>query len=745
LLTQTDANNNTTRFEYDRLGRRTKRILPLGMFETFTYDLASNLTSKTDFNGKQTTFTYDLMGRLTTRTPDASTGEQAITFTYKPTGLRETMTDATGTTRYEYDGRNRLSSKETPQGTLSYTYNAAGSVLTVRSSNGNGVSVDYSYDALNRLATVKDNRHGPGVTAYSYDANGNLESVTYPNQVRTSYSYNSLNRLTTVSAALSATTLASYAYSLDAVGNRTSVTEQNGRVVNYTYDALYRLTNETINGDLTANGQASYAYDAVGNRLSRTSTIPGLSATTATYNANNQLSGDTYDLNGNTIGSQGATYAYDSTNRLKSANPSGASYAYDGDGNLVAKTVGGTTTRYLVDNNNPTGYAQIVEELVGGQVQRQYTYGHDLISQRQFVNGQWQTSFYGYDGHGSVRYLTDAAGAISDTYSYDSFGNLLTRTGTTANDYLYAGERFDADVGLYYLRARHMSPSTGRFFTQDTYEGVQHDPLSLHKYLYANANPVNRIDPSGNFSFSIGSLTITLSIQSILVNMAIGAFSGAMLGALDAFLGGRNVKDAAIQGGLFGAALGPFAGLYIIRAILAGVGMGISAVGAFQALMDEDYDLAAFRAATFIAGAVITWRLYIFNNVRTVNPATLRFSQTSAGGNGRAAVLRESMKNNGWDGPPVDVVETPEGLVTIDNTRVAVARELGISEIPVRVHKPTDPLPGEMLTGPNGPRFSNSSGESATTWGEAAAIRGGNQNPPLPPSGTPNPPRLPKQ
>ncbi len=62
------------------------------------------------------------------------------------------MTDASGTTTYSYTARNQLLSKATPQGTLSYTYNLAGGVQTLRSSNTNGVSVDYGYDELNRLS-----------------------------------------------------------------------------------------------------------------------------------------------------------------------------------------------------------------------------------------------------------------------------------------------------------------------------------------------------------------------------------------------------------------------------------------------------------------------------------------------------------------------------------------------------------------------------------------------------------------
>ena len=66
-----------------------------------------------------------------------------------------------------------------------------------------------------------------------------------------------------------------------------------------------------------------------------------------------------------------------------SRNNGAVQIIYDGDGNRVAKTVSGVTTRYLVDDLNPTGYAQVVEELSsGGAVQRQYSYGLQRISQK---------------------------------------------------------------------------------------------------------------------------------------------------------------------------------------------------------------------------------------------------------------------------------------------------------------------------------------------------------------------------
>jgi RHS repeat-associated protein len=93
--------------------------------------------------------------------------------------------------------------------------------------------------------------------------------------------------------------------------------------------------------------------------------------------------------------------------------------------------------------------------------------------------------------------LADENGSVTDTYDYDAFGNLTNSTGSTANNYRYCGEQFDGTTGLYYLRARYMNPNTGTFISMDSYNGSINDPVSLHKYLYANANPVMYSDPSG--------------------------------------------------------------------------------------------------------------------------------------------------------------------------------------------------------------------------------------------------------
>jgi RHS repeat-associated protein len=128
------------------------------------------------------------------------------------------------------------------------------------------------------------------------------------------------------------------------------------------------------------------------------------------------------------------------------------------------------------------------------------------------------TSFYGFEGHGSVRFLIDSSGAVTDGYTFDAFGSLIASNGSTPNDYMYAGEKVDPNLGLYYLRARYLNASLGRFFSMDTMEGRPFDPPSLHRYTYVRNDSVNRVDRSGLADFSLTGLLQTMLIQ--------GAISG---------------------------------------------------------------------------------------------------------------------------------------------------------------------------------------------------------------------------
>ncbi len=508
-ISQTDANSHVTTFQYDKVGHVIGRQLPAVQTEAFTYDAAGNQLTHTDFNGKTTTETYDTLNRLLTKVPDASFGAPTVKFTYTGTGKRATMSDASGMTTYTYDQLDRLTTKQAPAGTLTYTHDGAGNLLSIEV--GGSASANYTYDTDNRLETAS----GPatGMSSYGYDAAGNLITVTYPNGVSHNYTFDELNRLTNVAVSKSGT-LASYAYVLEAAGHRTSVTELSGRKATYAYDNIYRLMSETISGATVGpNGAVSYTYDGVGNRTQTTSTLAGVSAGSFSYNSDDRLSTDTYDANGNTTASGGVTNTYDFENHLVQTS-SGVKIVYDGDGNRVSKTVGGVTTTFLVDDQNPTGYTQVINATSSNGNTDNYVYGLERVSQVAFISSSSTTltSYYVYDGQGSVRALTNAAGTVTDTYDYDAFGNLLHSTGTTPNNYLYAGEELDPDLHVYYLRARYMNAATGRFLSVDPYLGDLTDPISLHRYLYAAADPVNNRDPNGE-QFDMISISISISID----------------------------------------------------------------------------------------------------------------------------------------------------------------------------------------------------------------------------------------
>jgi RHS repeat-associated protein len=495
-----DANSHTTSSSFDLANELTSTALPDGsLTERRGYDQAGNLQSVTHFKLVTTNYTYDTLNRLKSRT---TPGEATVGFTYTATGKRASMIDASGTTNYSYDSMDRLTTKATPEGTLTYTYDAVGNLASISSNHTGGVSVSYTYDAMNRLSTVVDGLlSGSKTTTYTYDDASNLATATYPNTVQTTFGYDTLNRLTGLGSQVG-----NYSYVLAPNGNRTSSSEPNGRSVAWSYDGIYRLNNETIAGAPSGkNGTVQYGLDPVGNRLSESSSLSGVSSGSFSFNADDQLTSETYDQNGNVLTTGGKTFVYDSENHLVSMNNGAVQNVYDGDGNRVAKSVNGVVTYYLVDDLNPTGYPQVVEELSGGgSVERVYTYGVQRISENQVISSTWTPSFYVYDGMGSVRQLTNTAGTVTDSYEYDAFGNEISSTGSTPNVMLYRGEDYDSDLGLYYLRARWMNPLSGRFMSRDPNEPklldshrVPVDPKELHKYLYAGGDPINGWDPSG--------------------------------------------------------------------------------------------------------------------------------------------------------------------------------------------------------------------------------------------------------
>ena len=501
LTSVTDANGNTTRYTYDDFGRVIKTTNALGKTSEVTYDESGNVLTSTDFGGNLTTYTYDNLDRVSSKT----TPDGTVSYTYTADGKISTVTDSTGTTTFTYNSMDGLTRVDYPDGNyVSYRYDKSNRLTKVSTAFGD---TSYQYDTLDRITRVID-RNGYA-TVYEYDANGNRTAVKYANGLTVSYEYDKLNRLICEETIDSDSNIVvKYVYTLGASGERVKV-EELDRTVEYSYDELYRLTSETITKGKTKTTY-TYAYDNVSNRTLKN--VDGVE-TVYTYNELNQLISENnttyeYDLNGNLVRVIGtgksALYEYNSENKLVKAtvqqgdNVVVETYTYDYAGNRTSKT---TSTNnhvekvyYLNDNSSLTNV--LAELNVDGEVKVYYTIGADLVSQE--VNSKVYT--YLYDGHGTVRALANESGKLTDTYTYDAFGNLISSTGSTANNYRYCGEQFDSTTGLYYLRARYMNPSVGRFISMDTYQGSNADPISLHKYLYANSNPVTYTDPSGYYS-----------------------------------------------------------------------------------------------------------------------------------------------------------------------------------------------------------------------------------------------------
>jgi RHS repeat-associated protein len=519
---QTDANGRATTYEFDRQGRETRRTLPSGQAEAREYDAVGNLTRLTNVSGASATFDYDSSNRLLARHyPDGT----STSFTYTPSGQRATVTDARGLTTYEYDAAGRLKRLTYPGGRrLDYAYDLHGNRTGLTATSGaSTLATSYAYDALNRPVTVTD----PLGRAYTtgYDPNGNRSSLAFPNGIATSYTYDSLNRLVSQTSVRGGITLLSSTYTLGAAGNRTQVVEQDGSTRAYGYDALYRLISESATG-----GHAyakTFTYDAVGNRLTQVDSVRGSIA--YTYDERDRLLTEGaasygWSENGDLTskpGPDGATMEWDFDHRLRRVvKPDGTvvTHAYDADGNRVRTEVTPSTgpprvTEFLVDPSGRLSHV-VLETDGGGSPLAYYVRSDDVLA---VIRGG-ATRFLHADGHGSIRRLTDESGAVTDAYTYSAFGELLEHTGSDPNPYQFAGEAVDPNVGFYYNRARWLDVGTGRFLSPDPFEGADQDPLSLHKYLYTHADPVDRLDPSG--LFSISNVCASISIQVSLFAMA---------------------------------------------------------------------------------------------------------------------------------------------------------------------------------------------------------------------------------
>ena len=512
---QIDPLGRRTQFAYDEVGRLRRVTLPAGEKRTLSYDLADRVTALNDYDGQTTRFEYDLADRLTRR--QLADGTE-VKFTYTTGGRRATAEDARGVTSYAYDATGRMTQVDQPDaGTVQYDYDTTGRVTSIETASATS---SYTYDALGRVTGVQSST---GSTAYRYDLAGNLSTLEMPNGITASFAHDVRNQMTSLSYERGGSTLATFGYAYTPAGRRKTITEP-GATTDFSYDQIGRLISETRSGSLPFARQ--FEYDLAGNRT-RTTTN-GLQVV-STYDVNDRLLAAggvsyTYDPRGNVASRNQAgavsTFGWTSDNRLASVtNVNGTTaFDYDADGTRVAKSSAAGTIRYLVDSVNPTGLRQALEERdAGGGLVAAHQFGLGLLSSSRNNVERYALA----DGQASVRMLADAAGQVTDQYSYDAFGNPLADNGSTDNDYRYNGQQLDDETGLYYLRNRYYDPTTGRFLSRDPVDGDPSMPLSLHRYIYGGNDPVNFADPNGDFFTLIG-FSLTSVAQGIPRALEIG-------------------------------------------------------------------------------------------------------------------------------------------------------------------------------------------------------------------------------
>lgn len=544
LAAHSDAEGNTTFYQYDDdldlvgvtdpLGQLTKMTYDgagnmltqtqgtiSSITESWTYDAHNNMTSHTDGNGHTTTYAYDSDDQLTSET-DALSG--ITSYTYDGDGNMLTRTSPEGrTTTWTYDSAGNVLSEETAEGEVTtYTYDGAGRVLTETGPRGNqlGATAEdfrthYTYDDAGRVLTVTD--PNDTVTTNTYDDDGNmLESVVVDAGSHTmsddEWTYDDVgNMLTHVQAGRTVETRTyddanRLASSTDATGAKTTyLYDSNGRV---DYKGLPASNVSPSSPFYQSSWSYSYDYDADG-RLDSTED-PGWHYTDYQYDTFGRYIGQyegsslrnatTYDANGNplTVTTDGlvTTSTYDALNRLTSravGNGSATTWSYDGDGNRVSETSpsGDSVTTYAYDADN------------------RLTSAVDPLGNAPGGTPAAHTTTYTYDAGGNQTSQTDAL-SHTTSWAYDALGNRISETDanshTTDRTYDALGRVTAVDPPGAGNTTTYAYDSHGDLVTRTDPEGHTTTYAYDHRHSVTSVtDPLGRektftYDPAGNLS-----------------------------------------------------------------------------------------------------------------------------------------------------------------------------------------------------------------------------------------------------
>ncbi|WP_152425893.1 RHS repeat-associated core domain-containing protein [Paenibacillus shenyangensis] len=476
--------------DYNELGQMTKKTDPSGNSTDLTYNQRGLNDQQTDRNGTVTNYQYDERGQRTVATlkgTDGSTlqtksifGSDGNLLTDRHELYLNGTKTATQTSTIDKLDRvtNLVSTANGYNAQLNVTYDPLDRIMSQKNSlNGNSLFTNYGYDK-SRLTQVQTNGGQTRTTAktanvqYDYTPLGQVRSITFPTlsdgtTLRESMSYDLLNRLSRLTNTKGDQVLSVYNYQYDANGNTTGIKEQvqsgAAQTSTYLYDKLNRLTVVK-----RADGsETQYTYDLRGNRktMSDTQELPE---------------------------TEPASYTYDLDDRLTSVTGSKGKIViqYLSDALRYQKVHGTVTTHYGYDIRD-----QVVAEKTADHAFAYIRGDRTLVKKDQNNKKDY---YYLYNGHGDVVQMVGTDGNLVNSYQYDEWGNIVKQKELISNSFKYAGEAYDEENGLYYLKARYYDPTIGRFLNEDTYEGQITNPLSMNGYTYTHNNPLRYIDPSGH-------------------------------------------------------------------------------------------------------------------------------------------------------------------------------------------------------------------------------------------------------
>jgi RHS repeat-associated protein len=572
LIKFTDRNNYLTELAYDDFGRViSKSRAGFGTWY-YAYDANDNLISAIDPKGQEIRYLYDNADQLIEEqwyTQAISTAVESaavdpvktIIYQYDDLGNLASWQSGTVSGTYVSDKNGLLLSEKISYGpfskTYQYAYYANGTVKSLTMPDG--TAYGYEYDSNNQLTRLQIPGEGSlRVNEFNWTA---PSKETLPGGVQRNISYTSLLNTQEIKVATpegQSVLQLDYQYGLaQEITQRT----QDGFATQYQYDEVYRLQQALTTGPDGQTRTETYQLDANSNR------IASHNVTDLQYNDAGQLiqrgtdaaaTEYQYDVNGNQILRSTADsrliFIYDIKDRLVRVENDKAdiiaAYEYDPFDRRLSKTVNGVTTYFL--------YAD--EGLVGeydqqGDTLNQYGYRPGSAwgtapvflytdSKQATVSGK-QYYYYHNDQIGTPYKLTDSSGFVVWDTRFDSFGNaLLANNNQIDNKLRFPGQYFDAETGLHYNWRRFYDPETGRYISADPI-GIAGGP---NLYTYADADPINRIDPNGECAI-LGIVT-GVAMEYARSKIAGDCFSYGIGDAIgDAFCGaGKLAKLAKLAG-----------------------------------------------------------------------------------------------------------------------------------------------------------------------------------------------------